>query len=155
MALSNYSNTDLFSSLFDDFGLNPIIYGNLSNKNNSCKYKKNIIRCDVHENDNEFTILADLPGIKPEEISVEIDNGVLTIKGERVNEYNSNNDLSNKPVYKEYFYERHYGSFMRSFTLPENVNTEEIISKYNHGVLTISLPKTEQVKTKKIKINVE
>lgn len=96
---------------------------------------------DVHSNDKEVVLDVELPGIDPEKVDVSVNNNVLTIRGEK--------------EYKEKNYdrlERYYGSFSRSFTLPNNIDVEKIEAKGNNGVLTITIPKEKKVLPKKIKI---
>lgn len=101
---------------------------------------------DIKETDNEYLIKADIPGVKPEEIEVSTDNGRLSIKGERKQDV----DETRGGVHR---IECSYGSFFRSFTLPENVNAEAITAKADNGVLELTLPKTEEQQSRKIKIS--
>ena len=101
---------------------------------------------DIHENKKDFTLSVDLPGLSKKEVSLNVDDNVLTITGER--KYHvSNTDACR--------IERGYGKFNRSFSLPDNVNTEEITGSFKNGELTVILPKTEETlsKSKEIKIS--
>ncbi|NVJ61397.1 MAG: Hsp20/alpha crystallin family protein [Gammaproteobacteria bacterium] len=100
---------------------------------------------DIKENDKAFLVVADIPGVNPADIDVAARNGQLTIKGERRQE----KDSEQEGVHRV---ERSYGSFFRSFALPENVDADAIAAKANNGVLEITLPKTETPSTRKIKI---
>jgi HSP20 family protein len=102
---------------------------------------------DIFETDNELVLKADLPDVKMENIDIQIENGTLTLKGERKFE----KDEKNKGFHR---IERSYGSFVRYFTLPETVNTENVRAEYNNGVLTITLPKKEVAKPKTVKVQV-
>lgn len=101
---------------------------------------------DIKEEMDKFILVADIPGIDPEQIDIHMENGILTIKGERESE------LKNEQ--KEYHrIERKHGTFYRRFTLPEGVNAEAIEATSKHGVLTLSIPKQEAVKPRKITVN--
>lgn len=100
---------------------------------------------DIKENDSAFLVVADIPGVSPEDIDVSAQNGQLTIKGERKQEAESEKEGVHR-------IERNYGSFFRSFALPDNVDADAIAAKANHGVLEITLPKTETQTSRKIKI---
>ncbi len=101
---------------------------------------------DIKETDTEFTVSADLPGVTPEEVDVTLHNGILTIKGER-----SSDKDTEKDGYKRR--ERIRGSFFRQFTLPESTNEDAIKAKSVNGVLVITIPKAE--KPKPLSITVE
>jgi HSP20 family protein len=97
---------------------------------------------DIFEDEKTIQVKADLPGIKPEEIKIEVENGILTLSGERKLEKEDNKDGYHRV-------ERVYGAFSRSFTLPEAVDGDAIEAKYNEGVLTVVLPKREEVNHRK------
>jgi HSP20 family protein len=103
---------------------------------------------DIYETEQELVVKADLPDLKPEELDIRVENNILTIRGERKFEkkVNENNYLR---------VERAYGSFSRSFSLANTVNTEAIKADYKDGVLTLSIPKREEAKPKQIKVRVE
>jgi HSP20 family protein len=103
---------------------------------------------DIYETKHELIVKADIPEIKPEELDIRVENNILTIRGERKFEekVSENNYLR---------VERSYGSFSRSFSLANTVNAEAIKADYKNGVLTLSIPKREEVKPKQIKVNVE
>lgn len=103
---------------------------------------------DIYETEQELVVKGDLPDIKPEELDIRVENNILTIRGERKFEkkVNESNYLR---------VERSYGSFSRSFSLANTVNTEAIKAEYKNGVLTLTIPKREEAKPKQIKINVE
>lgn len=103
---------------------------------------------DVTENDEAYELRAELPGMKKEDIHVSIEDNVLCLKGEKKQESESNT----KNVHRV---ERMYGKFERSFRIPNGVKTNEIKAKYENGVLTIRLPKSEEAKRKEIPVSVE
>jgi HSP20 family protein len=102
---------------------------------------------DIHEGDKEITLKAELPGIKKEDVHIDVNDGVITLRGERKFE---------KEDKKENYHriERSYGSFHRSFTLPSTVDVEKIKAKYKDGILEATLPKTEEAKPKSIPVEV-
>jgi HSP20 family protein len=102
---------------------------------------------DIFETDNELIFRADTPDVNLEHIEVQVENGTLTLKGERSIEKDDR-------VNGYHRIERSYGAFARSFTLPETVNTEDVRADYAHGVLTITLSKKAVAKARAIKVNV-
>lgn len=102
---------------------------------------------DIKEEADKFVLHADLPGVKPEDIDVSMDDGVLTIQGEKKTEAKTEKD-----GYKRV--ERTYGTFHRRFSLPDTANPDAITARSNHGVLEIVIPKREAVQPKKISVSV-
>jgi len=102
---------------------------------------------DIYETPNELVVKADLPDVNEKDIDVRVENNLLTIRGERKFE---------KSVSEENFLrvERTYGSFSRSFSLPNTVNAESIGAEYKNGVLTVTLPKREESKPRQVKVTV-
>jgi HSP20 family protein len=102
---------------------------------------------DIYETEQELVVKADLPDVDPKDLDIRVENNILTIRGERKFE---------KKVSEENYLrvERSYGSFARSFTLANTVNSEAIRAEYNNGVLTLSIPKREEAKPKQIKVSV-
>jgi HSP20 family protein len=100
---------------------------------------------DIYETDEKMVIKAELPGLKKEDIDIEVRDNTLTLKGERKFE---------KEIKQENYHrvERAYGSFQRSFTLPSTVKQEAIEATFKDGILEISLPKAEEAKPKQVKI---
>lgn len=105
-------------------------------------------RVDIVELDDEFRIQADIPGVDKDNVHVTVENGVLTLKGERKREVEEKGK-------KFHRVERFTGVFTRQFTLPENVDTAGIRAVFKDGILTLHLPKTEKAKPKAIDIHVE
>ena len=103
---------------------------------------------DIKEENDKFILQADIPGVKPEDIEVNMEAGVLTVKGEKKTEAKTE-----KEGYKRV--ERTYGSFYRRFSLPDSADGEAISAKCKNGVLEIVIPKREAVKPKKIEVSSE
>jgi HSP20 family protein len=103
---------------------------------------------DIYEDENAIHVKADLPGIDPSSLDVRVEGNRLLLRGERNFE---------KETKKENFYriERSYGSFIRAFTLPHNIQSDRIDAQYKNGELNISLPKREDAKPKQIRVNVQ
>jgi HSP20 family protein len=102
---------------------------------------------DISETDSEYLIKAELPEVKKEDVKVTVENGVLTLQGERRQEKEEKGK-------KYHRVERSYGSFVRSFTLPESVDEGTVKAEYKDGMLNLHLPKTEKVKPKSIDVKV-
>ena len=100
---------------------------------------------DAYEKDDAIVIKAELPGVKKENITIDVRDNVLTLKGERQHDKR----LEEKSYLRR---ERFHGRFQRSFTLPEAVDPEKIAATYKDGVLEVKLPKLETCKAKKIDI---
>jgi HSP20 family protein len=111
---------------------------------------------DIYEGEHELVVKADLPDIKPEELDVRVENNILTIRGERKFEKVGRSAVAGEKVDEKNYLrvERAYGSFARSFSLANTVNTEAIKADYKDGVLTLSIPKREEAKPKQIKVHV-
>jgi len=103
---------------------------------------------DITEDDQHFQIQVDLPEVKKEDVNVSVDKGILTISGERKHEF----EEKGKKVHRK---ERSWGRYMRSFHLPEGVKDEQVEAKFQDGVLTVSLPKSEETKAKQRKIEIQ
>jgi HSP20 family protein len=102
---------------------------------------------DIYETENELVVKADLPDVDPQALDIRVENNILTIRGERKFDKKVNEDNYLR-------IERSYGSFSRSFSLANSVNSEAIKADYQNGVLTLSIPKREEAKPKQIKVNV-
>ncbi|HEV2387610.1 MAG TPA: Hsp20/alpha crystallin family protein [Candidatus Acidoferrales bacterium] len=102
---------------------------------------------DIRETEEELVLEADLPGIEEKDLDIRVEGNMLTIRGER--------KFEKKESEESYLrVERSYGSFTRSFSLPQTVKTESIKASYHDGVLTIRLPKREEAKPKQVKVEV-
>lgn len=100
---------------------------------------------DIFENQDKIVLEAELAGMKPEEVDISIENNVITLKGERKFEKTEDKDNYHRV-------ERSYGSFVRSFTLPRTIVSDEAEADFQNGVLSIILPKREEAKARKIEI---
>jgi HSP20 family protein len=106
-------------------------------------------KVDVEEMDSEIRVTANVPGIDPSNISVEVGDDYLSLSGKIEKE-----DKEEKKG-KVYRYEREYGEFRREFALPARVKKDDIVAKSKNGVLTITLPKSEEEMKKRVKIEVD
>jgi len=102
---------------------------------------------DVTENDEGFVVKASLPGINPEDVEITFEENVLTIKGETIEE-------EEKEEENYHIRERRSGNFGRSIRFPVDVNAEDVEATYTNGVLTLDIPKVEEVKPKRIEVKV-
>src|ERR1700683_3391820 len=102
---------------------------------------------DVYEDEHNFTLKIEVPGIDEKDIDVRLENNTLTVHGERKIEKEEKEENYRRV-------ERNYGSFTRTFTLPTTVDSEKVLANYDKGVLKIALPKKAEAKPKQIKINV-
>lgn len=103
---------------------------------------------DITEQDNEYIVKVELPGVNKDDVKITLESNILTIRGEKKQE---------KETKKENYHrvERSYGSFQRSFNLPTSVKSDKIDAAYNDGILTVSLPKAEEAKPKQIEVKVK
>ena len=102
---------------------------------------------DIFETDNELVLMADVPGVDQKDIDIQLENGTLTVTGER----KFANEERGKGFHR---LERSYGSFVRYFTVPDTIDPEHVRADFNNGVLTVTLPKKEVAKPKAIKVQV-
>ena len=102
---------------------------------------------DIYEKDGNIVLKAELPGVDPKDVDVRVENNLLTLRGER----KFDNEVKRDNYHRV---ERSYGSFSRSFTLPNVVDTQNIKAEYRDGVLHMTLPKREEAKPRQIQINV-
>ena len=103
---------------------------------------------DIEEAADKYVIKADLPGVDKKDIDVKLENGILSIRGEKQTETETGKGT------KRHRTERFHGSFARSFTLPDAVKADEVDASYKDGVLTLYIPKAEAAKPKSIEIKV-
>jgi len=110
-----------------------------------CAWKPTV---DIYETDEAIILKAELPGIKKEDVSVEINDNVLTLKGERVED----KEIKEGSYFRK---ERCFGTFSRAFNLQYRVQPDKIKAKFKDGILEIEIPKPEKEKPKQITVNVE
>ncbi|MFN0086921.1 MAG: Hsp20/alpha crystallin family protein [Blastocatellia bacterium] len=104
--------------------------------------------CDIYENENEVVVKAELPEVKKEDVTVSIENNVLTIHGQRKFE----EDMKKENYHRV---ERRYGEFTRSFALPGFIDASKIDAEFKEGVLRVAMPKREEAKAKQIEVKVK
>lgn len=136
----NRPNRDLMSKNFSD--IMDEFFNDVINTNRDSF----VPGIDISETDNQFLISAELPGMSKEDIDISLDNGRLSISGERKFE----KEEEGKTFHRV---ETRYGSFNRSFQLPDNVDEESINAKYENGLLNITIDKAEDKVKKKIEIS--
>jgi HSP20 family protein len=101
--------------------------------------------CDVFEDKEAVKIVAELPGVKSEDVKLSLENNLLTIRGEKKQEAEERSERVHR-------YERSYGSFERAFVLPSTVDGDKISAQYQNGVLTILVPKAERARPREIPV---
>jgi HSP20 family protein len=135
---------DLQSRLSNLFGRVPVRRGNGREDLTLADWSP---AADITEDNNEYVIKAELPDVKKEDVKVTVENGVLMISGERKFE-------KEEKEKKYHRIERAYGSFVRSFTLPDDTDAAKVKAEFKDGVLTVHLPKSEQAKPKQVDVQV-
>ena len=144
MAIAPYrASTDFFRPFLEDFLGTPSEGNRLAN----------LMRApaaDVVETENEIRVLVEMPGIRPADLNVDIENNLLTIRGEKHEERQEGDERSTW-----HLSERRYGGFSRSFVLPRDVNSEDIKAGFENGILTVIIPKAERAKRRRIEIRSE
>lgn len=133
-------------SFFDPFNMmTPSLFRNRSLSNVSTLFPK----VDVSETDEEIKVVANIPGIDPDKVNVEVGEDYLALYGTIEKEVKDEDKKG-----KVYRYEREFGEFRREFSLPARVKTDDISAKAKNGVLTITLPKSKESKKHKVKVEV-
>ena len=123
-------------------------FNRLGNSNGGLKLADWSPQVDITEDDKEYLVKADLPEIKKDEVKVTVENGVLSISGERKSE----KEEKNKTYHR---IERSYGSFERTFTLPEDADAPKMRAEFKEGVLRVHMPKSPTAQPKKIDVKVD
>jgi HSP20 family protein len=132
---------DEMNRLFDNFFGWP-------KRGNDTYVKRWAPRVNIEETDVKFELTAELPGMEKDDINIEVQDNTLTIRGE--------SKFENEKKEKNYHLcERCYGEFTRTFTLPDNVDTDKIDAEYKNGILKLEIPKTEKALPKEIKVKVK
>jgi HSP20 family protein len=101
--------------------------------------------CDVFEDKDAVKIVAELPGVQPEDVKLSLENNLLTIRGEKKQEAEERSERVHR-------YERSYGTFERAFVLPSTVDGDKISAQYQNGILTILVPKAERARPREIPV---
>lgn len=133
---------DLIDTFFNDSIMSPFVSGI-----NFLRNEFNPMRADVRETENEYIIDMEIPGVRKEDISLDLKDDILDVRVEQ-------NEMLNEERENFIRKERRYGSYRRSFYIPD-VKHEDIKAKYSDGILTISLPKVDDVKKKSRKIDIQ
>jgi len=102
---------------------------------------------DIYETENDLVLKADIPEVDPKHVAIQMENGTLTLKGERKFEEQENGKGFHR-------IERGYGSFVRAFSLPDTVDAEKVKADYKSGVLTVTLPKKEVAKPRTVNVEI-
>ncbi len=126
---------DLFDRFFEDWDLPSLLGAD----------KEWVPAFDISENDKEYVVTAELPGIDIKDVDITISEGILSVKGDKKHETEEKGEDYHR-------IERRYGSFHRSFRVPGKVDADKVDASYKDGVLKVLLPKTEGTETKKIEI---
>lgn len=138
----NYWMSDMFPTNFNRL-VNQFFDENVSEMSpNQAFFRPST---EIKENDDSFNLNISVPGIKKNEIKIELNNGVLEVSGERKTEKTEESD-------KFHLSEISYGKFSRRFQLPDNVNHEKIDAKVEDGILRLSIPKLDEVKPRQIDV---
>jgi HSP20 family protein len=148
MALVRWEPVRELSSLQSEMNrLFNTFFDTPANAGNSGNLRRWVPSMDLAETDTHFVLRADLPGVNEEDVSIELEDNVLTVAGERKAEQEEK---------KEGFYrvERSFGQFRRSLTLPEGVDAESIAATFDRGVLEVRIPKPEERKPHRVAIKV-
>ena len=148
MSLVRYEPTTMFNRLQDD--MNQFLKSgdwmpSLFNEHSHIATSQWLPSVDIKEDDKQYVITADIPGVEPKDIHVSMENGMLSIKGERKTEKKDEENGYRRV-------ERSYGSFHRRFTLPEIADSENVSAKGKNGVLEITVAKRETSKARKIEV---
>lgn len=131
------------ATLFDDMDR---FFDNTGFQNRFFADKQNFLPpAEISENETQYLLSVDLPGLKKEDLKIEVVDSVLTITGERKREKRSDGERVTT-------LEKAYGSFKRSFRLPNTLNADKIEARYEDGVLELSLPKSEAAQPRRIEI---
>jgi len=142
MAVTQFRpSTDLFVPLFEDFIARPLLNGSRLGS---------LLRApdaDVVEAESGIHVMLEMPGMRTEDIEIGLENRVLTVSGEKRPERSEGDEKNTW-----HLSERRYGKFSRSFVLPRDVDAEQIRAHFDNGVLSISIPKSERARRRRIQI---
>jgi HSP20 family protein len=133
--LSLMPDIDLFDRMFEDWNVPSL-----------CSEERVVVPAfDISETEKEYVISGEIPGIEPKDLEVTLNDGILTVKGEKKQESEEKEENYHRV-------ERHYGSFQRSFRLPENIKRDDLDASYKDGILKLTLPKSEESEVKRIEV---
>jgi HSP20 family protein len=135
---------DRFNSIFSDFARPLVTEPQTEGASTMGSF---VPAVDVYEDANALKLQLEVPGVKQEDLDIRIENQTLTIKGERKLESEAKQENFHR-------IERRFGSFIRTFTLPQTIDTEAVSASYDAGVLTVSLGKKAEAQPKQVKIEV-
>ncbi len=136
---------DSFLSLFPGIGVFDRFFNDLELPDLFNEERMLVPAFDISETEKEYMISGEIPGINSKDLDITLLDDILTIKGEKKQE----NEEKEENYHRV---ERHYGSFQRSFRIPEKVKTDELDATYKDGILKLSLPKAEASEVKKIEV---
>jgi HSP20 family protein len=143
MAITPYRPaTELFRPFFDD------VLGSTRGWGGRMSDLLRVPEADVQETENELRVTVEIPGMKPEDIDLDLENNVLTISGEK-NQTSEEEGEGNT----WHLSERRYGKFTRSFVLPRDLEADRIDARYDNGVLRVTIPKSERARRRRIEIH--
>jgi len=108
----------------------------------SSRYSSRVPRVNINDHDDKISIIAEMPGIDEKDLDVSVENGILSIKTQT----ESKEESEDKTSYREF----HFGRYERKFTLPENVDEENIVAKYRNGILELDIPREKKKPAKKV-----
>lgn len=140
--LRRYEPWSLLNQLQTD--LTKVFDRSLADDNSTVETSRWIPLVDIKEEPSRFVLYADIPGVDPKDIEISMENGVLTIKGERTSKKEENEGYTR--------IERSTGTFYRRFALPDTADAEGIVAHGRHGVLEVIIPKREKAKARKIAV---
>ena len=118
--------------------------GAVSSQENGALTSAWLPACDVFEDRDAVKIVAEVPGVRPEDVKISIENSLLTIHGEKQQQ-------AEETAERVHRYERSYGTFERTFALPTTVDPEKIDASYSHGLLTVTIPKAERARPRRFR----
>ena len=101
--------------------------------------------CDITEDKENLRVVVELPGVKPKDVKISLENNLLSIRGEKKQESEQTTDRVHR-------YERAYGTYERTFTLPSTVDADRIQARYDNGILTVTIPKVERARPREIPV---
>ncbi|HEU0014528.1 MAG TPA: Hsp20/alpha crystallin family protein [Longimicrobium sp.] len=140
MAISMNPTLDVFGPLFDD-ALLPLASGRRMGAALAVPH------ADVAETESEIRVWMELPGLRPRDVNVDLDNNVLTVSGEKQATRSEGDER-----HTWHLAERRYGRFSRSFVLPREVDADGVRAEFDNGILTVTVPKTERARRRRIEI---